>query len=393
MNRYLSEAQEMSGKLVEVRRTVHGYAELGFELPRTKALVKEKLKELGIEPSDCGKAGVTATIGSGGKTVLLRGDMDALPMKEESGLPFASTTGSCHSCGHDMHTTMLLGAAALLKKHESELKGTVKLMFQPAEEVLAGAEDMISAGIMENPKVDAAIGMHVIAGPKPKSDVGRISYKKGYYTVSGDFVRVTCIGLAAHGSTPEAGVDAINIAAHTVLALNEILSREVSCQEKGSVVLVGKIEGGASCNTEAGSCTLEVSVRAASEERREFLKNRVKEISENVAAAFRGKAKVEFVYGIGAAYNNPELCEAVAASASKVVGEDMVSETFDNVGTEDFAAVTKLVPSVYIQIGAGSAAGENITQHNPKIIFDEKILPIGAAVYAQAAEDYLNGNS
>ena len=210
MINYKEEAMALKEEIIANRRQFHGFAELGFELPKTVELVINELRSYGYEPQLCGKAGVTCVAGQGGKVVILRGDMDALPMMEESGLDFASTNGHCHSCGHDMHTAMLLGAAKLLKQHESELKGRVKFMFQPAEELLGGAADMIAAGLLENPKVDAAIGMHVAAGAEPYSRVGAVSYKKDYVTFSGDYIRIKVVGKSAHGSQPQMGVDAIN---------------------------------------------------------------------------------------------------------------------------------------------------------------------------------------
>ncbi|MBR4149965.1 MAG: amidohydrolase [Firmicutes bacterium] len=387
MTDYKREAEAMASEIIENRRTVHGFAELGLETVKTAAFVEEKLKSYGIEPVRCGKNGVSAVIGQGGSVLLLRADMDALPMKEQSGLPFASQGDACHSCGHDMHTAMLLAAAKLLKAHESELAGRVKLMFQPGEELLAGAAEMIAAGIMEEPHVDAAVAIHVAAGT-PHAVPGLISFKRDYSTFSGDFVKVTVIGKQAHGSTPELGVDAINIAAHIVTGLEELISREVSNTER-SVVLVGKIYGGDSCNTQSGICVLETSVRAASAERRAFLKQRVREISEGIAAAFRGRAEVENVYGMPPLYNHPDMCACVPGYAAELLGRENVNELRDFTGTEDFTAVAELVPSIYLHLGAGSQAGEGVTLHSPNILFDESVMPTGAAVYAHVAARYL----
>ncbi len=392
MTDYLKEAEEMKAEIVENRRTVHRFAELGLDLPQTSAFVMEKLKEYGYEPKRCGKSGVTAVAGQGGKVILLRGDMDALPMKEESGLPFAATGASCHSCGHDLHTAMLLAAAKLLKKHEKELAGRVKFMFQPGEEVLGGAAEMIENGLLENPHVDAALGMHTCTGHGENSKVGLITYKAEYSTFSGDYIKITVHGLNAHGSTPERGVDAINVAAHIVTGLEELVAREVSNTER-SIVLVGRIEGGDSCNTEAGTCQLDVSVRAASAERRSFLKQRVKEIAEGIAATFRATADVDFVYGMPPLYNDPEMCRCIPGYIKEMLGDTAVKELHEFGGTEDFTAVAEKVPSIYLNIGTGNLAGPDITHHNPKILFDENALPIGAAVYARCAVRFLEDHS
>ena len=385
---YRKEADQIKDEIISNRRTIHRFAEIGFDLAQTKAFVKETLASYGIEPKDCGKSGVTAVIGEGDKCILLRADMDALPMKEESGLSFAAENGNCHSCGHDSHTAMLLGAAKILKRHEKALKGKVKLMFQPAEEILAGAEDMVNNGILEDPKVDVAFGMHVAVGMSPVTDVGNVSFMKGFQTFSGDFVKVSIEGLQAHGSVPHKGVDAINIAAHIVTALHELSAHEVTNEER-SVVLVGKIYGGSSCNTESGECVLEVSVRAETFETRQFLKQRVKEISEGIAASFRGKAIVENVYGMPPMYNDPSMTDIVPGYVKELTGEDHVIELFSKTGTEDFAFVTERIPSIYVMLGAGSIAGDGIVQHNPCMILDEDALSLGAAIHAHIATRWL----
>ncbi|MBR2671365.1 MAG: amidohydrolase [Oscillospiraceae bacterium] len=385
---YRKEADQIKDEIISNRRTIHRFAETGFDLAQTKAFVKETLASYGIEPKDCGKSGVTAVIGEGDRCILLRADMDALPMKEESGLDFAAENGNCHSCGHDSHAAMLLGAAKLLKRHEQDLKGKVKLMFQPAEELLAGAEDMVKNGLLEAPKVDVGFGMHIISGASPVSDVGNIAFVKGFQTFSGDFVKISIEGLQAHGSMPHKGVDAINIAAHIVTALHELSAHEVTNEER-SVVLVGKIYGGSSCNTESGECVLEVSVRAETFETRQFLKQRVKEISEGIAASFRGKAIVENVYGMPPMYNDPSMTDIVPGYIRELVGEDRVTEVFSKTGTEDFAYVSERIPSMYVLLGTGSIAGDGIVQHNPSIILDEDAFPLGTAIYAHTATRWL----
>ena len=387
---YRAKALEMKDEILANRRTLHGYAETGFDLANTLALVERELRSYGLAPERVGKAGISCLIGQGeGPTLLLRADMDALPMAEETGLPFAAQNGNCHSCGHDCHTAMLLAAARMLKESEGELQGRVKLMFQPAEEKLAGAQDMLEAGILENPKVDAAMAMHLFVGGPESCATGKIAYKRGCATYSGDAIRITVTGKNAHGGSPQDGVDALNIAAHIVIALQEIVAREVSCADQ-AVVLVGMINGGSSCNTLSGSCVLEASVRSDSREKREFLKNRVKEVSESVAATFRGKAEVEFVYGMPSLYNEEGMCDAMGGYCRELLGADAVSELTGMSGSEDFTVIAEQVPSVYLNLGAGSAAqGHLCGMHHPGMMVDEEALPIGAAVYAYCAARYL----
>jgi amidohydrolase len=346
MTDYLKQAKNIESEIIANRRTIHTFAEIGFQLDKTVEYVEAKLKEYGLEPKRSGKAGVTALVGKPGNTILLRADMDALPMKEETGLEFASETGNCHSCGHDCHTAMLLGAAKLLKDNEDELDGTVKLMFQPAEELLAGAVDMIGAGILEDPKVDAALAIHIYVGNE-LSKSGTVAYAKGPALFSGDAIKITIKGQNAHGSTPEKGIDAINIAAHTVIALQEIIARETSCMDN-SVVLVGKIYGGDTVNTLAGNAVLEVSVRATTQDNREFLIQRIREIAESVAGTFRGEAIVEHQYGMGPLYNDPALSEDMAGYCEELLGEGTTLRIPLAVGTEDFTSIASRVPSVML---------------------------------------------
>lgn len=391
MNKYYEEALKINEELITTRRILHKYAEIGFHLPKTTYYVMNKLTGYGLNPFLVGKAGISCTLGRPGKTILLRADMDALPMEEKTGLDFAATNGNCHSCGHDCHTAMLLGAAKLLKQNEDMLNGTIKFMFQPAEELLAGADDMIESGILENPKVNVAIGMHIKVGYE-KSNVGSITYAKGTALYSGDAVRITIKGKNAHGSTPEKGIDAINIAAHVVIALQEIIAREIPCNEH-AVLIVGKIQGGDTVNTLAGSAVIEASIRATKEESRAFLKKRIKEISENVAITFRGQAIVEFVYGIGPLYNNPSFSEEIANYCKEVLGTEKVNEIPTACGTEDFTSIAERVPSVMLNIGAGSLEkGHTCSMHNPSMIVDEDVLPLGAALYAHCALQYLKNN-
>ncbi len=387
---YRKRAEDIYEYVQGIRRQLHQWGEVGFDLPQTVALVEKELTAMGIENHRVGKAGVCGIIGKGEKCVLLRADMDALPMDETTGLPYASTSGGTHSCGHDCHAAMLLGAAKLLKENEANLKGCVKLMFQPAEELLQGAVDMIEHGILENPKPDVAFATHVSVG-LPGSTVGRVTYSSGPALYSGDAVKIEITGKASHGAAAFMGVDAINIAAHIVVALNEIISREIPLDEH-SVVLVGKISGGETVNTTAGSAVLEVSIRAQTEEKRSFLKQRVKEISEGIAATFRGKADVQFVYGMAPLYCDPQT----AADAHRYVSQlGYIPVCVPCAGgTEDFTAVASRVPSVMLNLGAGSLEeGHLCSMHNAGMIVNEDALPTGVAIYCQCATQWLEENA
>lgn len=391
-NPYYERALEIQDEIISNRRKFHSFAELGFDLPQTVALVTQELRSYGYEPQMVGRSGITCTVGHGGKVILIRGDMDALPMAEETGLPFAATNGHCHSCGHDCHTAMLLAAAKLLKEKENTLKGTVKFMFQPAEELLGGAKDMIENGILENPKVDVGFGIHVAVG-REGSSVGNVFYSRGPANFSGDMIRIAITGRDAHGSRPDRGIDAINIAAHTVIALQEILAREIPCTEN-SVLLVGKIEGGTSCNTVAGKAVLECSVRTTDQEKRDFLKRRVKEIAESTARTFRGEALVEYVYGMPPMVNDEAFSDEIGSYCAELLSQEHVHVVPTSNGTEDFTAVAAQIPTTFLMLGAGSLEeGHEFGGHHPKMMVDERALPVGAALYAHAASRYLENNA
>lgn len=388
MNNYLKRAKEIEPEIIKNRRYIHENPELGFELDNTVKFVLENLKSYGIEGKIIGKAGVTATIGQGEPVILLRGDMDALKMMEQTGLEYASTNGATHSCGHDTHTSMLLGAAKLLKENEENLKGTVKLMFQPAEEILYGALDMIENGILENPKVDAAVGLHIYAASE-HSQKGAVTLAKGKAMTSADGYKIEITGRQAHGSMPELGIDAIVVAANIIISYQTILAREISMFDN-CVVLVGTISGGDTLNTVPGHCEMEITTRASTEEQRKYLDKRVKEIAENVGKTFRAEVKVTHTLGAPALFNDEQLVDDVVEFSKEVVGEENVKIVPMSTGTEDFAYISQKVPALMLNIGGGSIdEGYEYGNHHPKFVIDEDVLYKGTALYANIATRYL----
>lgn len=386
---FLEEAKALEEEIVSCRRTIHQIAELSMELPETVAFVMKKLQEYGYEPVQCGKAGVTATVGKGGKCILLRADMDALPMREDSGLPFAAVNGNCHSCGHDCHPAMLLGAAKILKAHESELKGTVKFMFQPGEETGLGAADMIENGLMENPRVDAALGIHT-AITMPDAVTGMVKCIRGYYGKFVGGMTITITGKDAHGAASWRGVDALTIASFLNLALQSVIAREIPADENG-ILLTGTTQGGTTSNSVAGKAVMGVTIRAATQEKWDFLRDRVEHIATHIAEAFRGSVEFQYEHSIPAPYNDPEITDEYAGYLKELLGEDMVVLTDKAMGAgDDFARVTDCVPGALLNLGFGSRAeGYTCAGHNPKVIFNEAALPIGAAVDAYLAMRWL----
>lgn len=381
----LQNANSLSQTLTAHRRHLHQNAHTGFSTENAD-YVKRELTALGLTPTDCGKAGVITTIGSGDPVILLRADMDALPMKEQTDLPYASVTGCMHACGHDLHTAMLLGAAKLLKEQESTLCGTVKLMFQPAEETLEGAPDMIADGVLADPKPDAAIMLHVIAGDLPIGSV--FVSKEENLMPSADYFTITVDGKSCHGSTPEQGIDALTPAAHILLALQEIHARELSTADR-AVLTIGTMQGGSAPNILADHVEMKGTLRCYDEVLREKIKTRMAEIADSIAKAYRASASIEFPTGTPMFRNDQTLAAPTAASAAKLLGKDRVFYLpGSGAGSEDFAYISRLIPTVMVSL---AAADNRFPLHHPQVVFDESVLPIGAALLAQTAIDWLKG--
>ena len=270
---FQQEAQRLQEQLVQWRRSLHQIPETGIRLPQTMAFIRQRLEEMNIsyelhEEISC----ITATVGSGEKCFLLRSDVDALPVTEEAELPFRATNGCMHGCGHDMHGTILLGAAKLLKAHESELKGTVKLLFQSGEEVFLGAKSAIAAGVLENPKVDAAFAMHVIA----MMPVGVLmTGKEAMSSVNG--FKITLTGHGGHGSMPETAVDPINAAVQVYLALQSLIAREIGGSEE-AVLTIGQFTAGEASNIIPERAVLQGTLRTFREDVRQRLLKRIREV-------------------------------------------------------------------------------------------------------------------
>ena len=284
----LEAAKQLEPQLQEWRRTLHRHPEVGFDLPQTKALVQKALTEMGYAPQDCGKCGVLALAGGKkpGKVILLRGDMDALPLQEESGEAFASEVpGKMHGCGHDMHTAMMLGAAKLLKEHEDEIEGTVKLEFQPAEEIFQGSPDMIANGLLENPSVDAAVMFHVLGGMPIPAGVVLVPACGGITMASCEQYHIIVHGKGGHGSMPEKCIDPITAAAHIHIALQEINSRELDAHSFG-VFTTGRFQAGAASNVIPDSAEMWGTIRTTDPEGAvtELLHKRMTEIVQAAPA-------------------------------------------------------------------------------------------------------------
>lgn len=383
---YYERAKEIQEETIENRRYIHKNAEIGLNMPIAKKYVIEKLKEYGIEAKECGH-GVSAIIGKGGKTILLRADMDALPMAEESGLSFACTTKKeAHTCGHDLHTAMLLTAAKMLKENESELKGTVKLMFQPAEETFEGSKDMIEAGILENPKVDVALAYHVGPGGPPG---GYFYNNESTMMSSCDGFRIKINGKGSHGAYPHLSIDPLNIANHIYSGLQHLIARENDPSEP-SVLTVGKISGGSAFNIIPETAEIEGSIRTMSREARSLIVNRMKEIAEGTAKTYGGEVEIEMLAEVPPLICDVELTNEVLEYMSEIPFANKYSiPGIKSGGSEDFAEIAERVPSTYMFLAAGFPGEEPGKSHNPKVKFNEDVMPFGAASLAYCATEWL----
>ena len=401
----IQEASEIKAEITEKRKYLHSHAETGFALENTLAYVRAELVGMGYTPKLCGKAGLVAVAGGKkpGKVFLLRADMDALPIREQSGVEFASDNGCMHACGHDMHTAMLLGAAKLLKKHEDELDGIVKLMFQPAEEIFEGAADMISAGVLENPRVDAALMIHVMSGMP--LDVGTVIVSSpGVSAPAADVFEIRVSGKGCHGSMPNMGIDPLTAAAHILIALQEISARELAMNDL-AVLTVGALHAGEAANAIPDEAVMSGSLRTFDEQVRVMLKQRVTDIAAGIAAAFRAKASVEFGNGCPTLQNDKSLFLDVRQYVKELLGDnkaftvaelntgdgsDGTDKASKSVGSEDFAYISQKVPSIMLALAAGHPENGYIyPQHHPMVKFDNDALDIGSAVYAYTAMRWL----
>lgn len=388
---YYERALTLKEETVAHRRFFHVNAEVGLNMPKGQAYVMEELKKLGIEASPCGH-GVTATIGNGGKCLLLRADMDALPMGEESGLDFACPTGTeAHTCGHDFHVAMLLTAAKMLKENETNLEGTVKLMFQPAEETFEGAKDMIENGILENPTPDAALAYHVTSGKMP---VGIYMYNNASTMMfSVDGFKITVKGRGAHGAYPHASIDPINIAVHIYTALEALIAREVD-PAKANLLTIGKFSAGTASNIIPESAELQGTIRSNDKASRELLVRRMKEIAVKTAETYGGSAEVEMLSEVPPLICNPKLTdEFVGYMKDMNIPGAMPYPGISASASEDFASIADKIPGTFMYLSAGFLDDRgSAPAHNPKVQFNEDVCPIGAACYAHCATEWLKNN-
>lgn len=388
------EVAEWEPELIATRRDIHVHPETGFDVERTAGIVADRLRALNLDAviTGIGRTGVKGVLKGGrpGKTLLIRADMDALPIEEETGLPFRSRNpGKMHACGHDGHTSILLTTARILARRREELPGTVVFCFQPAEEGGGGARAMMADGIMANPTVEASIGLHLWQD-FPIGDVVVVS-GPAMSGVSG--YRVVIQGQGGHGAMPHKTVDATLVAATIVTDLQVLISREVD-PLKPVVVTVGSLHAGTASNVIADTAEFRGTTRFFDAEVGEYVAERFPQIVEQIAESFRARATVEYSRGGKPVVNDPHMATVVRIAAEEVVGVGHVKPGPPLMPSEDYSEFTSRVPSCYFFVGShNKETGQVWDHHHPKFDFDERALSIGVEVMVGAALRYLEENA
>ncbi|MCT4605311.1 MAG: amidohydrolase [Marinisporobacter sp.] len=384
--------EEIFEEIVSIRRDFHKHPELSGKEIRTGKKICQYLDQWGIEYetgiADTGIVGIIRGKKGTGKTIAIRADIDALPIKEIADYDYGSVNdGVMHACGHDVHTAILLSAGKLLKEMENELKGNVKLFFQPAEEAIGGADRMIKDGCLENPKVDHVIGLHVM----PNVDVGKVELKYGKLNGNSGSVKITINGKSGHAAYPDKAVDAIVIAGHVITSLQTLVSRNVSPLD--SVVLTfGKIYGGEKANIITDKVILEGTLRTLATQSRVAAKEKIKRIAENVSLGLGGSAEVAFKDGYIALINDDYVVDVMRDVAIKILGEEnIVYKEFPSMGGEDFSYFADKVPSAFFHLGCrNEEKGIVASLHNKQFMVDEDCMKIGIIMQVNTILALLN---
>lgn len=367
---------EINDYLLEVRMHLHMYPELGKEEYKTQAYIIDNLYKMGIlNVKKSAGTGVVALIEGSqpGKTIGLRADIDALPISDQKDVAYKSQVeGKMHACGHDAHTAILLGVAKIINDNKHLLHGNVKLFFQPAEETVGGALEMINEGHLEEPYVDYVLGLHVDSSLK----VGKIALKDGCVNASGDEFIIKVNGKAAHAASSENGIDAILIASHIVSAIYTINSRNVN-SFNSAVINIGKIQGGFAPNVVAEEVIIEGTIRTLNKENRQTIINRLTEITKSIPTSFGGVGKIDIIPSYNSLYNDELVTNKVRQNAISVLGQENVKAIeLPSMGLEDFAYFAKHRPSCFFNLGAGDGK-KNLIAHNGYFDIDMNALKIG----------------
>ncbi|HAI20601.1 MAG TPA: amidohydrolase [Clostridiales bacterium UBA8153] len=383
-------ARKVQPGLVETRRDLHRHPELGMQEHRTAGLVAERLRALNIPvQTGVGGTGVVGVLTGGrpGPTIALRADMDALPIQDRKAVPYASSVpGVMHACGHDGHTAILLGTAQVLSELAPQLGGQVKFLFQPAEEGPGGALPMIQAGVLDNPRVDWVVGLHLYND----LPAGTMAVKYGTASASSDGFQITVSGKGGHGAAPHTAVDAIAAAAHLVTALQTIVSRELNPLEPG-VVTVGTIRGGYRHNVIADEVVMSGTVRLLDQAARTVMQDRISRVAGGVTAATRTSYQLQYSFGYPPIVNDQQVTARVEQSLGKVVGpERVLSVKQPTMGAEDFSYFATERPGCFFKLGSRNEdRGMVLPGHNAAYDFDEEVMWTGVAAFCQIVADFL----
>ncbi len=369
-------------KYRQVRRHLHAHPELSYQEYNTSIFVQDKLRELGIPFTVMAETGVVGIIQgrSSDRVIALRADMDALPIQEENNVPYASTvSGVMHACGHDVHTTCLLGAAEILNELKSEWDGTIKLIFQPGEEKNpGGASILIKEGVLESPAPQAIYGLHV----HPLLETGKLSFRSGKVMASADELYITIKGKGGHAASPHQTTDTILTASHLVVALQQVVSRN-NDPFSPSVLSICSFQGGHTTNVIPSEVNLKGTFRAMDEAWRFEAHKRITEIVENLAKANRAEIELKIDIGYPTVYNNPALCNHARILGEEFIGTSNVEETELRMGAEDFGYYSQKIPGCFFRLGTGNKQmGITSGVHTPRFDIDERAIEIGIGIMA-----------
>lgn len=385
---YYEKALNIKDDIVRLRRQFHMYPELDYDLNKTSKKIKEFLNKNNIKYIETAKCGVCAIIeGKGKNTVAIRSDMDALPIVEKNDVSYKSKfNGKMHACGHDAHMAILLGTASILNSCKDELRGNIKLLFEPAEETSGGAKKMISEGVLENPHVDAIIGLHV----NENIETGKVAIKKGVVNASSNPFIIKIIGKGAHGATPQFSIDPITISANVINTLQTIISREISPVEP-SVITIGSIHGGIAENIIPEQVEIRGIIRTMTMKNREYIIKRFKEIVKGIVESMRGECEIKIIESYPNLYNDDTLYNTFKLTASNIVGTNNVV-LLDNpsMSVESFAYFSNERPSVFYYLGCKTPNSKIVNPaHSSCFDIDENCLPIGVAIHCELASKIL----
>ena len=385
---FLSLAKNIESELIDIRRDLHENPELGFDLFRTSQKVKDFLSKEGIEFYEVAQTGICAIIrGKGEKTIALRADMDALPVQDKKNCHYASKVhGKMHACGHDAHTTILLGAAKILNGMKDEISGNVKLFFEPAEETTGGAPIMIKEGVLENPNVDAVIGLHV----EEWLESGTVGLKREVaYAASNPFT-IKIIGRGGHGASPHMTIDPIVIASNVIMSLQNIVSREIPPTDP-AVITIGSIHGGTAQNIIPEEVTIAGIIRTMKSEHREYIKTRLTQVVEGIVNSMRGSCEINIEESYPCLYNDDKLAEMFENKASEVIGQGNVHKLDKpTMGVESFAYFSMERPALFYFLGSGNKEKGTLNPaHGSLFDIDESCICIGVAMQCKLAYEFL----